>query len=211
MSLHPQDVREIKKAIREFPTNPTQAAKDLAAVGRRSGYDTIQPTLMNLDQTMKLPGAIKVIPLLRQPEWVWKATNDPTVSFIHLPDVHGKMQARAYYVSGKFETGGICVLDKPDNTGAYTMGDVIPDQRAAYVPRRVKLKLMPSGNKGLRVAAVGRVVDLLRTGIKQADVIWTQGRGYFANSAAYAELTEPMYDIDKAREVRDELKLTYTG
>lgn len=186
-----------------FQDEPVKWAKELAALGRKEGYDYIRPTVVMLEDCH--PDNKKVIGLLtmlRQPEWVWKdCTNDPAIRFFGI-QTGDEYETRGYYVTGKYETGEVHILAEFGDTADYVVGtEVLTDPREEYEARTLKTKIWKRQDKYF-VVLVGRVVDLIKQGVRKEDVRLSGGKGYFAKVPAYAILDGPWLDKAKAQEAK---------
>lgn len=191
---------ECLRLVDEFKTRPEESGKKLAAIGREHGYHTIVPSVNTLWDSCIQQEEREVLAFLRQPEWVWRRWADnPQVCVAGLHRAtDGAFVPVGCYTTGSEEDGTFTTLDL-EGTGEvleYVPGTV-EDPRP-----RIKPRLFVK-NKKYYVALVGKVAEFIRAGYDQAQIVLTDGKGYFKRHEAYVIRSGPM-PVDKAKKEKIE-------
>ena len=198
--LTPQDLSDFGTIVREFALDPKKHTTALAGISSREGYAQIKPTVLNLWDSCRVPGARDYLVLLRQPEWEWRGCDKRHIIFFGI-EAEGEFLALGNYVTGPQETGNLAVLNIPGAIKEYVIGEVCEDPRGAYVAQVVKPKVYRDAAQ-YYVVLVGRFIDLVRRGIDKATIELTHGRGYLGSSPAFARVGGPFSTAGDAREAK---------
>jgi len=190
-------------AVQAFFSDPAMHGAKLARIARQEHYGLIQPYVQALYEQArdkKDKTALAVATMLRQPEWVWRSTNNPEVRLFGFHE-EDSFVASGYYVTGRMETGETRVFKQPGDTGSLEILEACDDPRLDYEARSIRHKVWKCQNR-YWVVAVGRVIDLIKAGIDRRNVELSKGKGYFKKVPAYSRVKGPFSTPDEAREAR---------